>query len=128
MKASAGSARIPSPSSKQAVHVHVHLPLPVWPIVSTVGAPVVKIVGDTPSPQDLREPEGGTAVLERAAPRGEMDVALTKVREVVGVAQVGDVVDGVVEIEVVVVVPVHEPAEVVDAGEGQAPPHEIGVL
>ena len=86
------------------------------------------MVGDTPGPEDLRQPVGRAAVFVGPAPRGEVDVALMEMREKVGVAQVGHVVDGVVEVEVVVVVPVHEPPEVVHAGEGQAPPDEVGVL
>ena len=57
-----------------------------------------------------------------------MDVALAQVGQVVGVAQAGHVVDGVVEVEVVVVVPVHETPQVVHAGEREAPPDEVGVL
>src|SRR2546425_10227369 len=102
--------------------------LPVWPIVAALGAPVVEMVRDAPGPEDVGEPVGRAAVLVWPAPRREVDVALMEVGEEVGVAQVGHVVDGVVEVEVVVVVPVHEPAEVVHAGEGQASPDEVGVL
>src|SRR5438477_8008940 len=102
--ARSGAHRIPV--SRQAADVRVHLPLPVWPIVAAVGTPVVQMMGDASGAQHLREPVGRAAVLVGPAPGGQVDVALLEVGEVVRVAEAGHVVDGVVEVEVVVVVPV----------------------
>src|SRR6185503_15735269 len=100
--------------------VFVHLVLPVGPIVPAVRPPVVHRVRDPLGAQDLGQPPGRPAVLVRAVARGQADVALREALQVPRVAQARDVVHGVVEVEVVVVVPIHELADVVDAGEGEA--------
>src|SRR5204863_4474818 len=107
-------------SSVQAGQVLVHLPLPVWPVVAALGAPVVEGDGNAFRARHVRQAIRRRAVLPGRVPGGQVDVAPAQLVQVPGVGQAGDVVDGVVEIEVVVVVAVHEAPDVVDAGKGQA--------
>ena len=115
-------------SSTAGVSVLVELLLPERPVVAAVGAPVVDRVADAARPQHARELVGRAGVLEGAVAGDEPDVVLRQLLQVPGIAQARHVVDGVVEVEVVVVVPVHEAAQVVDPGQAQAAPEQLRVL
>src|SRR2546423_15635210 len=68
------------------------------------------------------------AVLPRATASCEVDVATPVLVEKPGVVLVSYVVDRVIEVEVVVVHPVHRVPQVVNAGERVAALHPIGML
>src|SRR6185295_15700791 len=97
-----------------------HLTLPIGPIVPAVGTPVVERMRNAARAQDLGEPPRGHTVFVGPVAGGQVDVALPQVVQEVPVREVRHVVHGVVEVEVVVVVAVHEAPDVVDAGQGQA--------
>src|SRR2546423_2668728 len=71
---------------------------------------------------------GWAAVVPWAAAGAEADVAARILLEKPGIVLVGHVIDRVIEVEVVVVHPVHGIAHVVNAGERIATLHVVGML
>ena len=112
------------PSEKPA-DILPHLVFPVRPVVPALLAPVVEMVRDAAAREDFRETIRGPAVFPRPAAGGDVDVAGGELREHDGVGKIREVIDGIIEIEVVVVEAVHELLEVVDAGQGKAALHHI---
>src|SRR4029077_17602818 len=96
-------------------HVFPHLVMPVGPFVPAFRAPVVQVMSNAAIPQYLRHSVGGAAILPRASAGDEPDVATRVLMEKPGVMLVGHIVDRVIEVEVVVVHPVHGITHVVDA-------------
>src|SRR5260370_22016016 len=114
--------------SEKLRDVFAHLMLPVRPVVATLRAPVVQRVTDTFAGENFGEAIGRPAVLPRT--RGGAKVNITTCDLVIepGIAGVRKVVNGVVEIKIVVVHPVHEIPQVVDAGHREAALDDVGVL
>ena len=96
-----------------------------WP---PMRAPVVEMMRDAAARENPRQPVGLGRVLPRPGAGRQMDVAAGQVMERPAVGQVGGVVDGVVEVEVVVVVAEHEALHVVDAREREAALDHVGML
>src|SRR6266446_3668267 len=86
------------------------------------------MMSNAPAPQHLRHPVGGAAVLPRTTASHESDVATRVLVEKPGITLVGHIVDRVIEVEVVVVHPVHGIPHVVDARERVAALHMVGML
>src|SRR5256886_13037227 len=108
--------------------VFPHLVMPVGPLVPALRAPVVQIMSNAAVPEDLGHPVGRPAVLPRTAASHEPDVTARVLMEKPGITLVSHVVDRVVEVEVVVVHPVHGIAQVVHAGERVAALHVVGMF
>ena len=92
-----------------------HLVMPVRPFVPAFRAPVVEMMRNAAIPEDLGHSIGRAAVLPRTAAGNESDVATRVLVEIPGVTLVGHVVHRVIEIEIVVVHPVHRIPHVIDA-------------
>jgi len=89
--------------------------MPVGPFVPALRAPVVQMMSNPAAREHGGHLVGRPAVLPRATTGREMDVTTPVLVEKPGVMLVGHVVDRVIEVEVVVVHPVHGIAQVVDA-------------
>src|SRR5213078_889138 len=89
------------------VHILPHLMMPVGPFVPALRAPVVQMMSNAAIPEDLGHSVGRPAVLPRTTAGHEPDVATRVLMEKPRVILVGHIIDGVVEVEVVVVHPVH---------------------
>lgn len=113
---------------KKAGDVFAHLVLPEGPVVAALGAPVVEGVANALAGEDFRKAVGGAAILPRAGAGGDVNIARSKLAENPGIVKIGEVVDGIVEIKIVVVHAVHEIADVVDAGHGEATLDDVGML
>ena len=85
-------------------------------------------MGNAAARQDLRQAVGFAAVLERAGAGRDVDVAGRQLPEHPRVVHVGEIVDRVVEVEVIVVGAVHEALHVVDPGEREAALDHVGIL
>src|SRR4051794_815034 len=79
-----------------------HVP-PIRPIVSALGAPVVEMVRNAAGGENPREAVRFLRVLPRSGARRQVDVATRQMVPRPAVGDVRGVVDGVVEVEVVVV-------------------------
>src|SRR2546421_8929447 len=108
--------------------VFPHLMMPVRPFVAALGAPVVQVMGYATAGEDLGHFIGGAGDFPRAATGREVDVAGSELFANPGIMLVGHVIDWVIEIEVVVVHPVHGIAHIVDARKRVATLHVIGML
>lgn len=113
---------------EKAGDIFAHLVFPVGPVVATLGAPVVERVADAFAGKDFREAIGGAAVFPLAGAGADVNVATGELLVNPRVAKIGEIVDGIVEIKVVVVETVHEIAEIVDAGHGEAALDDIGMF
>src|SRR4030095_9527292 len=98
------------------------------PVCPAFRAPGDKMMTKAAIPEYLRHSIGRAAVLPRAAASHEPDVASRVLVEKPRVTHVSHIVDRVIEIEVIVVHPVHRIPQVVDAGERVAALHVIGML
>src|SRR5262249_34353397 len=96
-------------------HVFPHLVMPVGPLVTALRAPVVQMMSNAAVPEDLGHAVARPAVLPRSTAGHEPDVATRVVMKIPCVTQVRHVVHRVIEIEVVVIHPVHRIPHVVDA-------------
>src|ERR1043166_1230348 len=85
-------------------------------------------MSDAAIPEHFGHSIGRPTVFPRAATSREMDVTTPILIEKTGVMLVGHIVDWIIEVEVVVVHPVHGIAHVVDAGERVAALHVVGML
>src|SRR6266404_1457034 len=114
--------------SEKLGDVFAHLVFPVRPVVATLGAPVVQRMANSLAGKNFREAVSRPAVFPLSRTGGDVNVARGDLFVEPGIAHIGEVVDGVVEIKVVVVHAVHEIFHVVDAGHGKASLNDIGVL
>src|SRR5882757_7723522 len=105
-----------------------HLVMPVGPFVPALRAPVVQMMSNASIPQNLGHSIGRAAVLPRTAAGHQPDVATRVLLEKPGITLVGDIVDRIIEVEVVVVHSVHGIAQIVNAGKRVATLHPVGVL
>src|SRR6266446_212935 len=78
--------------------------------------------------KNFREAVSRPAVFPLSRTGGDVNVAGGDLFVEPGIAHIGEVIDGVVEIEIVVVHAVHEIFHVVNAGHGKASLDDIGVL
>jgi hypothetical protein len=115
-------------SLEMLAHVFPHLVMPVRPVVAAFRAPVVQMMSDAAVPEHLGHSISGAAVLPRTTAGHEPDVATRVLVEKPGIMLAGHVVDRVIEVEVVVVHPVHGIAHVVDARERVATLHVVGMF
>jgi len=83
--------------------------------VPALWAPVVQMMSDPAGREHGGHLVSRPAVLPRSTASREMDVATPVLVEKPRVMLVGHIVDGVIEVEVVVVDPVHGIAQIVDA-------------
>jgi len=113
---------------KQARHVFAHLVFPIRPVVPAFRTPVVQRMPDSLARKNLGQAVRGAAILPLAGTRAEVNVAGGKLSQNPGIAQIRQIIDWIVEIEIVVVHPVHEIANVVHSGHGEAAFNHIGML
>ena len=78
--------------------------------------------------QNLRQAIRRSAILPLACARGDVDVARSELSQDPGIVQVRQIVHWIVEIQIVVVHPIHKVPDVVHAGHGDAPLNHIGML
>src|SRR6267142_1970375 len=78
--------------------------------------------------KNFGEAVGGPAVLPRAGAGAEVNVATRDLLVEPGITSVRDVVNGIVEIKVVVVHAIHEVPQIVHAGHREAAFDDIGML
>src|SRR2546423_1159774 len=102
--------------------------MPVRPFVPALRTPVVQMMYYAPVPENFRHAVSWAAVFPWAATGRQVDVAARVLIEKPGIVLVGHVIHRVIEIEVVVVHPVHGIAQVVDAGERIAALYVVGML
>lgn len=89
--------------------------MPVGPFVAAFWAPIVQMMRYSPALEHIRHSVGRSAVFPGATAGHEVDVAALVLMEKPGVVLVGHIVDRIIEVEVVVVHPVHGVPHVVDA-------------
>jgi hypothetical protein len=85
--------------------------------VSAFRTPIIEMMSDAAIPQDLGHSIGGSAVLPWTRAGHEPDIPTRVLAEKPGVMLVGHVVDRIIEVEVVVIHPVHGISHIVDARE-----------
>lgn len=95
--------------------------------MAALEAPVVDGVADAFAGEDFGEAIGGAAVLPLTGAGDEMDVATGKLAVKPGIGKIGEIVDGIVEIKILVVEAVHEIAQIIDTGHGEAAFENIGM-
>src|SRR5882724_8520999 len=115
-------------NSEKLGDVFAHLVFPIRPVVAALGAPVIERVADSLAGKNFREAVGWPAVFPLARAGGDVNVARSNLFVAPGMAHIGEVIDVVVEIKIVVVHAVHEVFHVVNAGHGKAALDDIGVL
>jgi hypothetical protein len=108
--------------------VLAHLVLPVRPVVAALWTPIVQRVADALAGKDFGKAIGRAAVLPRAGAGGDVNVAGGELAEEPRIAEIREIVHGIVEIEIVVVHTVHEVANVVYAGHREAALDDVGML
>lgn len=96
--------------------------------MAAFGAPVVERMMDALARKNFGEAIGRAAVFPLASARAEMDIAGADLVVEPWIAHIREIIDGIVEIEIVVVHAVHKVANVVDAGHGEAALDDIGML
>src|SRR6266481_8515454 len=105
-----------------------HLVMPVRPFVPALRAPVVQMMSNAAIPEDFGHSIGRPAVLPRTTAGHEPNVATRVLVEIPRVTLVGHIVDRVIEVEVVLVHPVHGVPQIVGARERVAALHVVGML
>src|SRR6266550_5484734 len=114
--------------SEKLGDVLAHLVFPVRPVVAALRAPVVERVADPLAGENFREAVGGPAVLPGTRTGADVNVATGDLLIEPGIAGVREVIDGIVEIKIVVVHPIHEVPHIVDSGHREAALDDVGML
>src|SRR6266404_5142537 len=114
--------------SEKPRDVFPHHVLPVRPVVAAFGAPVIERMANAFPAKNLGQAVRRPGVFPLPGAGGDMNVAGGKLLVYPGIAQVGEVVDGIVEIKIVVIHPVHEIFQVVHAGHSEAALDDVGML
>lgn len=96
--------------------------------MASFGAPIVNGVANAFAGEDFGEAIGGGAVLPRAGAGDEVDVAGIELLVKPAIGKAGKIIDGIIEIKVVVVQAVHEIPEIVDAGHGETSFEYVGMF
>src|SRR5581483_504052 len=104
---------IPHEASVMLADVLPHLMMPVRPFVSALRPPIVQMMINAAVPQNLRHSVRGPAVLPWATAGRKPDIAARVLVEEPRVALIRHVVHRVIEIEIVIVHPIHRIAHVV---------------
>lgn len=102
--------------------------MPVGPFVSALRAPVVEMMSNSAAREHGGHLVGRAGHFPRATAGREVDVATCQLLEKPRVVLVGHIIHGVIEVEIVVIHPVHGIAQIVNAGERVAALHPVGVL
>jgi hypothetical protein len=102
--------------------------MPVWPFVAALRAPVVQMMGNAATPENLGHSVGRSAVLPWTTAGHEPNVTTRVLMEIPGITLVGHIVDRVVKVEVVVIHAVHRVPQIVDPRERVATLHVVGML
>ena len=89
--------------------------MPVGPFVPAFWAPVVQMMRYSAALEHLRHSVGRSAVFPRTTAGREVDVAALVLVEKRGVVLVRHIVDRIIEVEVVVIHPVHGIPQIVNA-------------
>ena len=108
--------------------VFPHLVMPVGPLVPAFRAPVVQMMGNAAVPEDFRHPVRRPTVLPRTTAGHKMDVATGVLMEIPGITLVSNIVHRIIEVEVVIVHPVHRVSHIVDARERVTAFHVVGMF
>src|SRR5229473_8021337 len=108
-------------------NIFAHLVLPVGPVVAAHGAPIVERMAKVLVGEDAGEMIGGTGVLPLAGARRQVNITGPELVVNPRIGKILDVVDGIVEIKIVVVHAVHKIAKVVDAGHGETALDDVGM-
>src|SRR6266404_2664830 len=114
--------------SEKPRDVFPHHVLPIRPVVPAFRAPVIERMPDAFPAEDFGEAVRRAGVLPLPGAGGDMNVAGGKLLVHPGIAQVREVIDGIVKVKIVVVHPVHEILQVVDAGHREAALDDVGML
>src|SRR5713226_3645476 len=114
--------------SEQAGNVLAHLVLPIRPVVPALRTPIVEGVANALRGEHFGEAIRRARVFPLAGAGGNVNVAGGELLEHPRIAEVGQVIDGIVEVKVVVVHSVHEIFQVVDAGHGEAALDDVRML
>src|SRR5271165_1853889 len=113
---------------EQAGDVFTHLAFPERPVVAAFGAPIVHGVADSFAGKHFGEAIRGSAVFPGTGAGDEVDVAGIVLLVIPAVGEIGKVIDGIVEVKIVVVHAVHEISQVVDTGHGETAFEDVGML
>src|SRR6266567_1541684 len=109
-------------------NVLAHLVLPIRPVVAALRTPVIQRVADSFAGKNFREAVRGRAVFPRTGAGGNVNVATGNLLIEPGITRVGKVIDGMVEIKIVVVHAIHEVPQVVDPGHRETTLDHVGML
>src|SRR5688572_32179069 len=93
-------------------HVLPHLVMPIGPLVSAFRTPIVEMMSNPPAREHGGHLVGRAGHFPRATASREVDVTTPILLEMPRVVLVGHVVDRVIEIEIVVIHPVHRIAQI----------------
>src|SRR6266581_4878707 len=115
-------------ASKQSPDVFPHLVFPEGPVVPAVRPPIVEMLRDALPRKHFRKLVGRAAVLPRAGTGRDVDVARGQLFEQPRVVEVREIVHRIVEVKIVVVQPIHEFLQIIDAGHGEAALDHVGML
>src|SRR5204863_9683894 len=108
--------------------VLAHLVFPIRPVVAALRTPVVERVADPLAGENFREAVGGPAVLPGTRTGADVNVATGDLLIEPGIAGVREVIDGTVEIKIVVVHAVDEVPHIGDPGHLEASLDDVGML
>src|SRR5207245_7814495 len=115
-------------ASKQSPGVLPHLVFPEGPVVAPFGSPVIQRMTNPAAREHFGETIRRAAVLPRPGTGREVDVARGQLFEQPRVVEVRQIVHWIVEVEIVVVQPIHEFLQVIDSGHGEAALDHVGML
>src|SRR5882672_1629615 len=119
---------VPQSPSIELGDILAHLVLPVRPVVAALWAPVVERVANVLLREDAGKMIRGAGIFPLAGARGQVNVTGTELVVNPRIGKILDVVDGIVEIKIIVVQAVHEITEVVNAGHREAALDDVGML
>src|SRR5262249_50583789 len=105
-----------------------HLVFPVWPVMATHRSPVVKRMANSLAGENFRETVTRATVLPRTGAGANVNVTRGNLLIKPGITHVGEVIDRVVKIKIVIVHSVHKISYVINAGHGKTPLDDIGVF
>src|SRR6266567_1643588 len=113
---------------EQMRNILAHLVLPIRPVVAALRTPVVQRVADSFAGKNFGEAVRGRAVFPRTGAGGNVNVATGNLLIEPEITRVGKVIDGIVEIKIVVVHAIHEVPQVVDPGHRETTLDHVGML
>jgi hypothetical protein len=96
--------------------------------VAALGSPIIDGVTDALLGENIGELIGWTTMLPRTTAGDQVNVARGELVVIPGIREIGEVVDGIVEIEIIVVHPVHEILKIIDARHGETMFEDVGMF